>query len=131
MKIIIRERRDEDQAFVYATFLRGLYYGSSWYGTINKKSFMDNYPAVLDKILEKDNTQLKIACLSQDENVILGYCIVEGPVLHWIAVKEAWRGQGIAKKLLAGSEITHVTHLTKVGSLISKQKGWIHNPFLI
>lgn len=129
MEIKIRTVRESDLAFIYATFLRGLYYGNSWYGTINKKDFFDNYPAVLDKIIRK--SLINIACLTEDEDVILGYSIAEPGILHWVGVKEAWRMQGIAKKLLADFDIKAVTHTTKAGDAIRKKKNWIYNPFLI
>lgn len=120
-----------DKSFIYSTFLRGLYYGNPFYGAINKTAFFEHYPKVLDHILSKQDTEVKVACLADDEDIILGYAIIENTVLHYIAVKESWRMQGIARKLLAGSEIATVTHSTKPGASIIKKKGWELNPWKI
>lgn len=131
MEVVLRKANPDDKAFIYATMLRGLYYGNPFYGAINKKAFFDNYPKVVDNLLLKPDIKVTIACLSIDNTIILGYSITEGGVLHYIAVKEAWRMQGIARKLLAGSEIRLVTHTTKTGEQIRKRKGWDLNPFKI
>lgn len=127
--IKIRLAKESDLAFIYATCLRGLYYGNPFYGAINKTAFFENYPSVLEKIIRKSD--VIIACLSEDEDVILGYALVENNIIHWISVKEAWRMQGIARKLLNGYTIDTVTHTTKVGEAIRNKKAWTLNPFKI
>lgn len=114
-----------------ATFLRGLYYGDTWFSSIPKDVFMDNYKLVIQSLLAK--SQVKVACLNEDPDVILGYSVLSPDFqgVHWVFVKAAWRRQGVARSLVP-SHPTHVTHLTKLGSqLLNKLNGAIFNPFKI
>lgn len=75
-------------------------------------------------------TQIKIACLNEDPDVILGYSVMEGDhTLHFVFIKEIWRKMGIAKQLVPKSVVT-TTHLTKVGRM-AKPKSWRYDPFLL
>lgn len=127
---------DEDKNFIYATWLRGLYYDKdSWFKNINKEIFMENYHKVIEKILYSPNAQVKIACLKNDPDVILGYSVTriypEVKVLDWVFVKSAWRKIGIAKGLVS-EDVKAVTHLTTPGKSILKSKMplVLYNPFI-
>jgi GNAT superfamily N-acetyltransferase len=126
--IVTRAMLAGDESFIYSTWLRGLYYGNSFYGAIEKQIFFKSYSPVVAKLLNL--ATVRVACLETDPDVILGYAIISGSTLHWCFVKQAWRRQGIAKQLLAGSEIAAVSHLTKPGDAIRKSKQWLFNPFL-
>lgn len=128
----IRDGRLLDVPFIMATFLKGLYYGDSWFSAIPKDIFMDNYKKVLYLNLNKQTTVVKIVCLKEDPDVILGYSILSSnySTIHWVFVKKDWRGKGIAKTLLP-SHPTAVTHLTKLGkTLLPKFENCVFNPFL-
>jgi hypothetical protein len=139
--ITIRSLEPNDLRFIYATMLRGLYYGCHFYGAIEKSAFFSAYQEVLVKILSKTHLTPCIAVLTEDPECILGYSLVErrvaseaadrSDILHFIYVKNAWRKQGIAKRLLQGSKITTTTHITDLGNSIRNQRGWAFNPFLI
>ncbi len=77
------------------------------------------------------NVNVKIACLKEDENVVLGYSVArkinEVNILDFVFVKSAWRGIGIAKSLVP-SPLHVVTSLTKSGKAL-KPKEVIFNPF--
>lgn len=127
--VIVRDATPDDKAFIYATFLRGLYYGNPWFTAINKDSFMATYHKVIDNLLAKPSTKIKIACIKDDPEVILGYSISEPHTLHWMFVKQAWRRLGLAKQLLP-DDIKIVTHLTTIGEKL-KPKEWQFDPFKI
>lgn len=112
-----------------ATWLRGLYYGDTWYKDIPKDIFMKNYHDVLDHIMS--NATIKIACLKEEPDVILGYVLTnnDGLTLHWIFAKTVWRKIGIAKSLLIVKP-TAVTHISKLGKAIMPPS-CVYNPFLI
>lgn len=133
----IRGYKPEDHAFIMSTFLRGLYYGDSWFSQIDKDCFMANYKHVVESLVR--NSAIAVACLNDDEDVIIGYSIVgkDLKTLHWIYVKqgpskeESWRKKGIAKSLTPAG-ITTVTHLTTLGkSLMNKLPGAVFNPFKV
>lgn len=130
----IRDAKIEDANFVLATFLRGLYYGESWYSAIPKDIFMSNYKRIAVAMLANPNNIVKIACLKEDPDVILGYSILSSDyqVIHWVFVKKVWRKKGIARSLVP-SRPQFISHLTNLGKdLLSKfPKETVYNPFTI
>lgn len=130
--ITVRPYSPGDYNFIIATFLRGLYYGDSWFSLIPKKIFMTNYHIVAERLLKHPNLSIRIACLKDDPDVILGYSVSrninEYKILDWIFVKSSWRRIGIAKSLLP-SDINTVSHLTTVGKAI-KPPHYEFNPFV-
>lgn len=131
--IDIRVATTDDLNFIYATWLKGLYHGSDFFKNVDKDAFFANYQAIVKGILDKTNVKASVACLSSDPTVILGYAVrsVAGP-LHWLYVKEAWRRQGIASRLIGDcSEISSITHITDLGNKLRLSKGWKFNPWLI
>lgn len=119
---------EQDSNYIFSTFLRGLYYGKFFYIEIQKDSFMKNYQRVIDSLIRSPGITIKVACLKDTPDVILGYSISKGNVLHYVFVRPQWRSIGIAT-LLTPKEITCVTHLTKVGLSIIRNKNWIFDPF--
>lgn len=129
----VRNAKPEDRNFILATFLRGLYYGDSWFSAIDKKAFMENYKKVAEALISGNNTIINIACLKDEPDVILGYSILSSDyqTIHWVFVKESWRKKGIAKSLCPQYPST-VTHLNKLGkTLLTKFPGVIFNPFKV
>lgn len=128
-----------DRNFIFASWLRGLYYGDTWYSQIPKNIFMANYHEALDKFLNKPDVNIKIACLKDDPEVILGYSVSrqlnvgghEIGVVDWIFVKSAWRNIGIGKLLLP-KQFNAFTHMTKSAKAIVRDKfnNVIFNPFI-
>jgi GNAT superfamily N-acetyltransferase len=137
--IEVRNYRPADKNFIMATWLRGLYYGDSWFSQIPKAIFMEQYHAALEKFLLGQAVIIKIACLKEDPEVILGYSVSRNlqigeasiSVLDWVFVKSAWRKIGIGKMLMP-HRINACTHLTKSGQAIARQKlpDMIFNPFI-
>lgn len=119
-----------DKPFILATWLKGLRFGNSWYRLIDDKAYFKVYHAVIESLLTKPGVIIKVACLKEDEQVILGYSVFEGNRAHWVQVKKAWRNIGIARSLLP-KEITTVSHLTETGKSIILKKKWLFNPFML
>jgi hypothetical protein len=130
--IIIRPFNVEsDKSFILASWLRGLFYGGSWFSEIPKDVFMYNYHDFLENLLASSRTTVKIACLESDNDVIIGYAVFasQDNALHWVHIKKNFRKIGVAKKLIPESTKT-ATHANKVGMSIIKTLGWSFNPFL-
>jgi hypothetical protein len=135
----VRDSKEEDKNFILATFLRGLYYGDSWFSLIPKDIFMANYKQVAQTLVSSPKVTIKVACLKEDPDVILGYSILSNDfkTIHWVYVKSSklkdgttWRRKGIGRSLVPQYPET-VTHLTKLGhSLLTKFNGAVFNPFL-
>jgi hypothetical protein len=128
--VAVRGPMPEDINFIFASWLRGLYYGNTFFGEIPKDIFMDKYHQVIQNLLAK--ATVRVACLKDDPEVILGYSVIRntesGETLDWIFVKSAWRRIGIGKSLVP-NKINATTHLSKVGKAL-KPTDCIYNPFL-
>lgn len=134
--VVIRDYMTEDLSFIMSTWLRGMYHGDSWFSQVPKNIFMECYHRVLENLLARPETKVKVACLKDDPSVILGYSVFRNiqnvTILDYVFVKFAWRTIGIAKSLIP-ENLYAVTHLTKAGASIRKSKlpNVPFNPFLI
>lgn len=127
--IDIRDVVEADRGFIFATWLRGLRYGNSWFELIDSVVYFKVYHDAIEHILNKPNITIKVACLKEDPEVILGYSVYKDNRLDWVFVKKAWRSIGIAKSLVPPSVHT-VTHITNVGlSILKKHQNVRFNPF--
>lgn len=129
----VRAAKNSDYNFVIATFLRGLYFGDSWFSLVPKTIFMANYHTVAHNLLNHPKTVVLIACLKEDPDVVLGYSILSSDLqnVHWVYVKSAWRKQGIGAELIPAS-VANITHLSTLGkSLMVKRPNMIFDPFKI
>ncbi len=134
----IRDLTDDDLPFIYASWLKGLYYGNEWFNLIRPKDlFMGIYHQVLERLLKHPDTVVKVACLKSDPTVILGYAVFHFVApnyryLDWVFVKKPWRGIGVAKSLVPTDKINTVSHLTKTGvTLLYDHPNISFNPFLL
>ena len=129
----IRDYRPKDEAFIMTTFLRGVYYGNSWFSLIPKRIFMENYRKIAAALLQKPTTTVKVACLKEDPDVILGYSILSSnfTTVHFVFVKKPWRGLGLGRALTPAlaSQATHLTNLGRI--LLPKLESCVFNPFSI
>jgi len=123
---VVRKAEEADHPLIYATWLRSQYYGHPWFKMIDSEAYFAAYKAFISQRLKTSNVD--IICLDGDPDVILGYAVYSGPVLHWVYVKRAWRNFGIAKELVP-KDITHVSSITKLGKLAGKER-FKFNPFL-
>lgn len=129
----VRDATSGDMSFILATFLRGLYYGDSWFSLIPKDIFMDHYKVYAKTFITSPNTTVKVACLPEDPDVILGYSIMSNDFtrLDWVYVKKDWRNKGIGRSLVP-QYLTTVTHLSELGKkLLPKFEHCVFNPFAI
>jgi len=127
----VRDNKPEDNNFILATFLRGLYYGETWFSEIPKDIFMDNYKKIAEALIHSPKVIIKVACLTDDPDTIIGYSILSSDyqTVHFCYVKSAWRLKGVGKSLVP-QHPTYVSHLTQLGkTLLSKLKPAVFNPF--
>ncbi len=128
----IRDFKPEDTNFVLATLFNGVYYGDPRFKNVPKATFMKNYKAVGESYIKNtDKTTIKIACLKEDPDTILGYSILSADFMgiKWVYVKDRWRKRGIGKCLVPRYP-TYVTHMTKIGEeLLKKFEQVTFNPF--
>lgn len=129
--IYVRDATLDDLPFVYSTWLKGLRYGNEWFKAIDQDAYFKHYHNVLEIILNRPTTAIKVACLVDDPSVIIGYSVFEDTTLHFVFVKKNWRNIGLAKDLVLPTTCL-VTHVTQVGlSLLKKAPGVRFNPYAI
>ena len=118
---------------VVSFFLRSLKSGNDWFDAIEAETYWHIYHGVIQAILSRMETTVKLAVLPDDPETALGFSLYEGHRLHYLCVKSGIeaRRQGIGTALLPDG-ITHFTHLTKLGQKLWKKKypEWKFNPFL-
>lgn len=112
-------------------FMKSLRDGNDWFRAIDSNVFYKTYFLVIDLILSRADTIVKLAVLSDDEDVCLGFSIMEGKVLHYVFVKPPYCRQGIGSALVP-KPFDCVTHLTKIGKDIRSKKfrKTTFNPFI-
>jgi hypothetical protein len=120
--LTIRDVRQEDVPFILSTWLKGLYYGGDkMLRKIPKDVFMANQHKNIERILQTPGVQVKVACLKEDADVIVGYSVYRTggdiTVFDWAFCKRDWRGIGIAKSL-APPHFDIVTNLTRPAEAI-------------
>lgn len=128
----LRTYKKEDEAFVMATMLRGLYYGNEFFNLMpDKNAFMDNYKLICQALIQKHI--VVVACLKDDPDTILGYSLTsaDGSTIHFCFVKKAWRKQGIGRELLPKAPKLF-SHFTTLGlDLVKKFPDCTFNPFAL
>lgn len=130
VEFVVRGPEPDDLNFILATWIRGLYFGTRFLEEHTyKTTFLKSFEVLVKDILVRENIDIRVCALKEDEDVILGYSVLEGSALHWVFVKESWRKIGIAKRLVPDS-ITRFTNATDLGLRI-KPKKWKFDPFLL
>lgn len=126
VEISIRSPQPGDINFILSTALKGLYYGSRFWAEVDQDSFFKNYEPFFKTLMLKGT--IRIACLNDDPDVILGWVMFHNQTLDFVFVKKSYRKLGIAK-LLCPEDITTVSHITDQGNSIRKQRKLKFNPF--
>jgi hypothetical protein len=130
--ITTRDFLPDDINLIYATWLRGLYYGESIFSLMQKSTFMECYHRYLTSLLNSPNVKIKVACLREEPSVVLAYLVMnkEETAVHWMFTKKDWRKIGLMKDLLPKT-VSNITHLTKVGQTLMQKYNWKYNPFIL
>lgn len=137
----IREAKATDMPFIFKSILMGTYHGNrpakgkndskcpvDFFSSIPQDVFMKEYHGYLEAKFSQTETEIKVACLVEDSDVILGFSVFHGSILDFVFVKPDWRRIGIATDLVP-SRISGVSGFTRVGDVIRKKKGWVFNPW--
>lgn len=125
--ISIREIRPSDKTFLIDSWSRSLRSENNWFKSIDKDAYKAVYPAIIEALI--NNSHVRIACLKEDEDTIIGYSVSQPPVLHWTFVRQQWRKIGLMNDLVPEG-ITTSSHLTNLGRLILRKRKWKFNPFI-
>lgn len=128
LPVTVRPMEPQDKHFIYSTYLRGLYYGSDFYGKIAKDVFFASESLLLDDALL--SAEVLVAHLPEDSDIIIGYAIVQGPSLRYCFVKDGFRHKRVMSTLLQNCQIKSVNRLTKVIESVMIKRQWTFNPYV-
>lgn len=125
----IREAKDDDFAFIVETW-RQSYKHDSCLNRIDSPSYGFVIGRLVPKLRRQVGTMFRVACHADDEDTLFGFAAITPPDLHYVYVKADARGEGIARALLEGVEITSHTFRTVVGERRMKpnERGWKYSP---
>ncbi len=120
------------QAMIFSRWLRSLRHGNQLFKKMKSNDFYDNYHKFIENLLKKPDAIVRIAVLSDDHDVALGFSVSREDVLDYIHVHTDYRRNGIARALLP-SPLTTFSHMTATSILIwqgnPKYKELKFNPF--
>lgn len=116
--------------YVLARWKRSLRHGNDYYRLVKPDAYYDAYNRYLDQLVRHDFTEVRLAVLADDSDVVLGFASCRGSILDYVYVNKDMRGHGIARSLVP-KHIETITHLTKTGLVIWSNKcpKWNFNPF--
>lgn len=126
----LRPANTEDLAFIFSTWLKGYRYNSPAVMHIPTDTFYRQHHAVVAALLQRST--VIVACLPEDENVIIGFAVVEATTpacIHWVYVKSAWRRMGAATALLAHLDVNACVHSHWTEALLEPpptRRNWTH-----
>lgn len=121
-KVITRDYKEGDAPCVYSCWRDALWYGRK-HEKASADSFYRNTTKKIKKLIKDQGASLRIACLSDDQDHIIGFSVKtnRGSCLEFIYVKKDYRGQGVARLLSAPfDEVANPS--TKIGESIVKNK---------
>lgn len=90
-----------DWPYIYGTWLNKIIHQKGLFGAPDQADQFKNHHHNVERILKDPHTIVRVACLKEDTDVILGYCVARTPnILHWAFVRPDWRCIGLFKDLL-------------------------------
>lgn len=110
-----------DIPFIYSSWLKS-YRNSEDTKGITDTVYYAHHHNFIEALLSRPTCVVLIVSPTGDPNTILGYSVTDssrnGPVIHYVYVKEAWRKMGLMKRLLSDAQVDVAaclfTHRTKV-----------------
>lgn len=134
----VRDYRGES-AFVAGTWLRS-YLSSPWARRLDPDDYWHNHARIVNELIS--DCRVVVAEHVHHEGLLLGFAVGErdkiGPVMHFVAVKNDYRRNGIANALVdtlllelkaRDGERVRYTHSRSPGEEIAKGRGWLYSQY--
>lgn len=133
-KLVFRSPNGDDLPFIHDSWGSSYYRGSAAYRLLTPDEFHSFHRPLRERFFNRKNTKIVICSPEEDPWLILGWIAVESIpsayLLQYIYVKSAFKGQGIAAKLIKLAIPTQpvvYTHLTERASrIISKKQDFFY-----
>lgn len=116
--------------YIKAKWMRSYRYNNDFIRLVDSDSYYSAYGPFLVSVILRPNASVRVAVLSGETDVALGFSVIENETLHYVFVHKDFRKNGIATKLIP-TKISSFTHLTKKGLELwpTKLKEAKFNPF--
>lgn len=101
-------------ALVFARWLRSFRAGNPFLKKASPAEYYKHYHKHIEMLLSKPDSTVRLAVLSDDHDVVLGFSVAREDVLDYVHVQKDHRRQGIAKMLIPQgiTTMSHSTHLS-------------------
>jgi ribosomal protein S18 acetylase RimI-like enzyme len=96
---------------IYSKWLRSLRFGNELFKKVDSDEYYANYQKYLENLMAKPDSLVRLAVLTDDKDVVLGFSVSREDVLDYVHVHTDHRRQGIGKAVLP-KHFTTFTHLT-------------------
>lgn len=126
-----KELPHEYLGLIYSSWLRSLRNGNDAFKLIDAQAYYRHYHPYIGHILAHPDATIRMATLSDDKDVVLGFSVTRGQLLDYVWVQYDFRRLGIGK-MLVPYDITTITHFTRTALTIwnNKYSYWKLNPFI-
>lgn len=96
---------------IFSKWLRSLRFGNELFKKVDSDEYYANYQKYLENLLAKPDSLVRLAVLTDDKDVVLGFSVSREDVLDYVHVHTDHRRQGIGKAVIP-KHFTTFTHLT-------------------
>lgn len=101
---------DPYRNMVISKWLRSLRFGNEYFRLITPEGYWRPYKRYLEELINK--SIIRVAVLSDDSDVALGFSVTENTTLHYVFVHADFINSGIASSLIP-KECDQISHITK------------------
>lgn len=102
---------------VVKKFKNNLRYSNDYFRLIDKASYNQAYERYIYRLLTQHDCFVRLAVLSDERDIVLGFSVNQPNCLHYIFVDKDQRRKGIATSLVR-EPIKEFTHITKIGLML-------------
>jgi GNAT superfamily N-acetyltransferase len=106
---------------VLAKWLRTLRFGNDFFRLIDSHGYFSAYQVYIKSILSRPQCIVRLAVLSDDQDVCLGFSVSEPEIAHYCWVHKDNRKIGIGRALMQ-FPFKYMTHLTSISMTIWNKK---------
>jgi ribosomal protein S18 acetylase RimI-like enzyme len=103
LPVAFRAYRDEDEPFIFDTWIRSFEHQNDYAGPYTSKQVRAAIRGTIEDILTA-GASVTVACDPEDPDLIVGYVVFETkyefPVIHYVYVKEGAREAGLGRALI-------------------------------
>jgi GNAT superfamily N-acetyltransferase len=99
---------------ILSQWMHSLRYGNDYFKLAESRSYYWAYQRFIEMLLKKPDAIVRLAVLSDDHDVVLGWSLAQEEKLHYVWVQREQRNKGIATALIP-KPISRITHITKAG----------------